>query len=150
MWIFKGRNICRGKIRIWNNSKALTTFRVDLTGEKSRDKNILMSQNERHNMKEGVCRLLLDTASQGSKWTMILSWGRGGGASLSRGLRCEFSPVLFFLHAWMSAKEEGMVLSVLPSHSRLLVTAPSPPPPPGGKWIMKWQDDLVLSTELIM
>lgn len=23
----------------------------------------------------------------------------GGGASLSRGLRCEFSPVLFFLHA---------------------------------------------------
>lgn len=82
---------------IWNNSMALTTFRVDFTGEKSRDKNILMSQNERHNMKEGVCRLLLDTASQGSKWTMTLSWGRGGGgASLSRGLRCEFSPVLFF------------------------------------------------------
>ena len=39
---------------IWNNSIALTTFRVDFTGEKSRDKNILMSQNESHNMKEGV------------------------------------------------------------------------------------------------
>ena len=147
MWIFKGRNICRGKIRIWNNSKALTTFRVDLTGEKSRDKNILMSQNERHNMKEGVCRLLLDTASQGSKWTMILSWGRGGGgASLSRGLRCEFSPVLFFLHAWMSAKEEGMVLSILPSHSRLLVTAPSPPPPPEANGL--WNDKMIWSYQL--
>ena len=71
---------------IWNNSIALTTFRVDFTGEKSRDKNMLMSQNERHNMKEGVCRLLLDTASQGSKWTMILSWGRGGGVRHSLGV----------------------------------------------------------------
>ena len=51
-----------------------------------------------------------------------------GGASLSRGFHCEIFPA-FFLHAWMSAKEGGMVLSVLPSHSRLLITAPSPHPP---------------------
>ena len=51
-----------------------------------------------------------------------------GGASLSRGLHCEIFPA-FFLHTWMSAKEGGMVLSVLPSHSRLLITAPSPHPP---------------------
>ena len=78
---------------------ALTTFRVDFTGEKSRDKNILIRQNERHNMKEGVCRLLLDTASQGSKWTMILSWERGGGVRHSLGVFIVNFLPSFFLHA---------------------------------------------------
>lgn len=82
---------------IWNNSIALTTFRVDFTGEKSRDKNMLMSQNERHNMKEGVFRLSLDTASYGSKWTMILSWGRGVRHPQGVFIVKFFPP--FFLHA---------------------------------------------------
>ena len=146
MWIFKGRNICRGKIRIWNNSKALTTFRVDLTGEKSRDKNILMSQNERHNMKEGVCRLLLDTASQGCKWTMILSWGRGGGASLSRGLRCEFSPVLFFyMHECLLRRRGWFCLFFHPIAVCWLQPLHLPPPPEANGL---WNDKMIWSYQL--